>query len=336
MKIHFCYQSQSEGRGVGFYAQNLLEALRNLPDIDLVDSQADLDHYPYFDLFYPTLPLRKNRPTLVTIHDLTPLVLEDLYPKGLKGSLNLLHQKLALRNIKGIITDSDNSKEDIVRLFGIDPKIVFDIPLAVDPLFRSKPSKADMQNVQTKYHLPDQFVLCVAGGPNPNKNLPLLAQASQQLKIPLVLVGKGILQETHQPVHPELKDLVTLQSYKHIIKPGFVPTVDLVAMYKLATIYCQPSLYEGFGLPVLEAMTAGCLVVAANTSSLPEIVSKTTPMFDPYNLDSLIDTLSRTIKLSAASKEKLINHNSAKANNYSWEITAQKTAQVYRHVLTDL
>lgn len=333
IKVNLISSSASSGRGVGFYETHLREALTKLADIKLTTSSPDLIHYPYFDLFYPTLPYFKNKPTIVTIHDLTPLVLPNLYPKGILGSLNLLRQRLSLSNVSAIITDSNNSKQDIINLFSIPSEKIHVTPLAISPLFKKTPPNKTLHKIKTKYKLPDKFVLSVAGGPNPNKNLPALAEATKQLNLPLVLVGKGLIQDLAAKVHPELRDLQKLKTYTHIIYLGYVPTPDLSAIYRLTTLYCQASLYEGFGLPLLEAMTSNCLVVSSNTSSLPEIYPSSTITFNPNSLTEVTAAIKQALDLPSLKRKALIKEANQKASQFNWSKTADLTVKVYNRVL---
>ena len=334
IKVHLNSGSHSQGRGVGFYAKFLSEALEKEQGIELTDKNPDLIHYPFFDLFYPTLPWKKNLPTLVTIHDLTPLVLSDLYPKGVRGLLNLVKQRISLQSVSAVITDSVHSQQDLIKIFKLSPKKVFVTPLSVNPIYHSPLSKKKIQAVKKKYSLPNQFILTVAGGPNPNKNLPALAKVTEELNVPLVIVGGGVAKPVPEgKVHPELKDLVALKKYSHLIIPGFVPDEDLLALYRLASLYCQPSLYEGFGIPVLEAMNAGCLVVSSRVSSLPEIYSRHTITFDPRNLEEMKQALNHALHLTKEKKAKLIKEAKLKAEDFDWQKTARATIKVYRSVL---
>lgn len=335
IKIYLNSGSHSQGRGVGFYAKFLSESLKKEKGIELTDKNPDLIHYPFFDLFYPTLPLKKIVPTVVTIHDLTPLVLSSLYPRGVKGSVNLLRQRLSLQSVSAVITDSVNSQQDLIKIFKLSPKKIFVTPLSINPIYQSSLSKQKISAVKKKYSLPDKFILTVAAGPNPNKNLPALAQATQDLKIPLIIAGGGVAKPVPSgKVHPELKDLVKLKKYSHVITPGFVPDEDLLAFYKLASLYCQPSLYEGFGMPVLEAMNAGCLVVSSQVSSLPEIYSRNTITFDPRNLEEMKQSINHALNLTTKKKTALIKEAKAKAQDFTWKKTAQATIKVYRSVLS--
>ena len=332
IKVFLNSGTHSQGRGVGIYAENLAKSLAKLETVSLTDKKPDIIHYPFFDLFYHTLPKSKNTPVIVTIHDVTPLVLAGRYPKGIRGSLNLFRQWLSLQSVSAVITDSNNSKTDIEKYLRIPEEKIFVTPLAIDPIYKKEISPEKLAEVRKKYNLPKKFVLTVAGGPNPNKNLPSLAEVTDRLDIPLVIVGKGMLQEVKEPVHPELIDMVRLKIYKHLIMPGFVSNEDLSALYRLASLYVQPSFYEGFGLPLLEAMTAGCLVASSNTSSLPEIYHKEAITFDPHNLISMEKAVKKALSLSPKEKQSQIIGGKTKAATFSWAKTAKATASVYQQV----
>jgi len=323
----------SKGRGVGFYAENLAKSLENISSISLTNMNPDIIHYPFFDLFYHTLPGKKEKPTIVTIHDVTPLVMSSRYPKGIKGTVNLIRQWFALQSVSAIITDSENSKKDIEKYLRVPEEKIFVTPLAVDSLYKKEVNRNKLEEVKKKFHLPDKFILTVAGGPNPNKNLPTLAEVTDRLNIPLVIVGKGMLQEIKEPVHPELIDMVRLKVYKHIILPGYVKNDELNALYHLAILYVQPSFYEGFGLPLLEAMTAGCLVVSSNSSSLPEIYHENAIVFNPRKLISMEKAIKKALSLSLKDKKNQIKEALSKANTFSWEKTANATLNIYKKVL---
>jgi len=332
IKVFLNSGDHSKGRGVGFYADNLAKALDKVSDITLTDKNPDIIHYPFFDLFYATLPLKKEKPTIVTIHDLTPLVLSGRYPKGIRGTLNLARQWLSLQSVSAIITDSVSSKNDIEKIFRVPAEKIFVTPLAIDPIYKKDISEEKLKELKKRLNLPSKFILTVAGGPNPNKNLPSLAEVTDRLDIPLVIVGKGMLQEVREPVHPELIDMVRLKVYKHIILPGFVSNEDLNALYRLAALYVQPSLYEGFGLPLLEAMTAGCLVASSNTSSLPEIYHEGAITFNPRKLLSMEKAIKKALSLTSKEKQNQIEQAKAKADTFTWSKTAKATLDVYRKV----
>ena len=123
--------------------------------------------------------------------------------------------------------------------------------------------------------------------------------------------------------------------FNHIIYAGFVPTEDLNGIYKLATVYCQPSLYEGFGLPLLEAMTAGCLIVSSNTSSLPEIYHHETLNFDPTSLDEFERVLEKALSLQSKEKDLQIKAGLERSHDFTWEKTAAMTLSIYQKIYDD-
>lgn len=333
IKISFAGRDHSGGRGVGIYLAGLSQALAKLPKIKLTDDNPDLIHFPFFDLFYPTLHPHETVPTVVTIHDLTPLVMSNRYPKGLIGSINLFRQWWSLRKVSAIITDSENSKKDIEKYFRISPERIFVTPLAVSDDYKKVPTPKLLAEVKEKYHLPEKFILTLASGPNPNKNLPTLAEITDRLGLPLVIVGSGMQQEIVGPVHPELIDLVRLQVYNHIIYPGRVPNEEFNALLHLAALYVHPSYYEGFGLPLLEAMTSGCLVASSNTSSSPEIYHQEAIAFNPKKIKSMEKAIQKALNLSPKAKTKQIEIAKRRSRDFSWSKTAQLTLAVYQHVL---
>lgn len=343
IRAHIPTDSHSTGRGIGFYTANLISALKKIKDVKLVDTNPDLIHYPYFDLFYPTLNPPDHIPCLVTIHDVTPLVLSPFYPKGIKGSLNLFKQKQSLKRVSAVITDSNNSRQDIIKHLKVPQHKIHVTPLAVDPLYAKPVSSKSIGEIKTKYSLPSVFLLYV-GGVNPNKNLPRLISAVTKLNLPLVLVGSEFTKPLPpisslktklglQSVHPELKDLhfikQALETNPLLHALGFVSNEDLSAIYRLALAYCQPSLYEGFGLPVLEAMSAGCLVVGSDQSSLPEIYPPQAITFNPKSTSSMVKALKKIIDIKPKDKETLIKLGLKRAQDFSWDTTAKLTATIY-------
>lgn len=368
MKIAFDTSPIKTGhsvRGVGSYTRNLLASLKK--EIDKVSrdfeftelnnqqstinyKQYDLVHYPYFDLFFRTLPLNKPTKTVVTIHDVIPLVFPDHYPPGIKGWINFQIQKYSLKKVDAVITDSENSRDDIVKYLGYSREKIHVIYLAPGENFKKMSCEAGSRfarEIGKKYNLPEKFVLYV-GDVNRNKNIPGLVKACEKVRIPLVIVGKQAAEEHFDRFHPENQDLVWLQKeYQSTINnpstslrtgqqsaiflTGFVEETDLVKIYNLATVYCQPSFYEGFGLPVLEAMACGCPVVAAKTSSLPEICGDAALMVNPSDANDLANGLSQILK-DANIAHDLATKGLKQVKKFSWEKTAKSTLAVYKVV----
>ena len=335
-------QSGHQFRGVGAYTQNLIRALKRADQKNeylLVDNfkkakDADILHYPYFEPFFLTIPLLGRKRIVVTIHDLIPLVFPKNYPPGIKGTLRFQIQKLSLKKVKAIITDSQASKKDILKFLKVPRDRVYVVYLAASESFKPITDHESLTGVKKKYHLPDKFVLYV-GDVNFNKNILGLAAACKNIKLPLVIVGRQAAHEKFDHFHIENQPLVQLiKQYGNdpeVLRLGFVPENDLILLYNLASVYCQPSFYEGFGLPVLVAMGCGCPVVAANTSSLPEICGKAAILVNPHN----VDDLARGIKLvlnNAKLKKRLIQEGFRQAKKFSWEKTARETIKVYEKV----
>jgi len=290
-------------RGIGFYSQRLIDSLQKINHEGIVFESLNLRkfnsdnlqqyalfHYPYFDPFFLTLPINKIGPTVVTVHDLIPLKFPRHFPKGLRGWFKWQIQKFSLKGSKAIITDSWNSKADIIEITGIDENLIHVIYLAADEQFKPL-AKAKLKQISQKYHLPKKFILYV-GDLNWNKNIPGLIEAFNELcqhkkDIYLVMVGKAFLEKDLAERMKVVRLIKKLKLEKKIIFLGFIPTKDLVALYNLAFCYCQPSFYEGFGLPVLEAIACGCPVVCSRTSSLIEIGGKAVVFINPYQPHTL-------------------------------------------------
>lgn len=347
LRVQFPNREHSQGRGIGRYGEYLIAALEKTNQIEVVDANPDLVHYIYFDPFYHTLPNSFFHPTIVTVHDVTPLVLPKLYPQGLRAKLNLALQKYSLSKVSAIITDSINSKKDVIGYLSIPADKIHPIYLAATPGFGKEVPQKQIRLIKEKYHLPEQFIFYL-GGVNPNKNILRLIKACQKLNQTLVLGGKEF---TSQPIktfsvkeklglrtnHPELVQFNEIQrlieSDSHIIATGPIAPGDISGIFQLATLYCQPSLYEGFGLPVLEAMTANCLVVCSNTSSLSEIYPARTLTFNPERQTEIESALAKALSLSPAQKKHFLARQIEKASEFSWEKTAITTLAVYQSVL---
>lgn len=338
-------------RGIGYYARNLLDNLKKREDIQIQEFEslsqvkdADIIHYPWFDLFFKTLPIVKKFPTTVTIPDVIPLLFPDEYPVGVKGRINFQIQKLSLRGCREIITISNSSKKDIKRILGIKEEKINVIYLAVESQFRVLP-EAQLLRVKRKFDLPDKFLLYV-GDANNTKNLPFLIEGYRKMKdsgftdLKLVLIGGVFLKKLEYTDHPELKSLrIILKMIRDydleddVIRPDQIETEDLVSFYNLSSVYIQPSLYEGFGLPILEAMSCGTPVLCSNTPALQEVGGSAAIYFDPKNLDQFIGLLTEILQ-SRSLQDKLSKLGLNRARNFSWERTADETVKGYEKIIT--
>jgi glycosyltransferase involved in cell wall biosynthesis len=329
-------------RGVGAYTASLVKYLRKEDlKLEVVDfkqtdlSKYDLVHYPYFNLFFLTLPFSKKAATVVTIHDLIPLIYPKEYPPGLKGKLRYLIQKVLSKKIDGAIAVSETSKKDIVRFLGIPQEKIKVIYEAPRPIFKKLKAGDWQSEIRKHYSLPEKFVLYV-GDVNYNKNILGLAEACKIAKVPLVIVGKQAAVEDFDKKHPENRSFVEfLEKYGNdpeIMRIGFVPDKDLVAIYNLASVYCQPSFYEGFGLPVLEAFTCDTPVIIAKTQALVEVAGEAALVANPKNPKELAEAISEVVK-SPSLKAQLVRRGRERVKDFSWAKTAKKTFEFYRQVL---
>ena len=331
-------------RGTGFYIQNLKISLeRYYPKNSYfyftqrkkIPRDTELVHYPYFEPFFLSLPLSFSKPSVVTVHDLTPLVFPKYFPSGIRGLLKWNIQKFNLKKMSAIITDSESSKKDIMTYANISSNMIHVIYLAASEGFRRIPDNESVEKTRKKYNLPKEFALYV-GDATWNKNLPRLIKAIKQSNTPFVMVGKAV-QDTHfDRVNPWNEDLVEINKLvegdKRIVRLGFVPQEDLIALYNLAKIFVMPSLYEGFGLPLLEAMACGCPVITTREGSIPEVVGDCAFFVDAYSIQSIEGGI-RNVLGNERLRNSLSKKGLERKKSFSWEKTARKTQGVYESIL---
>ncbi len=334
--------NENKVRGVGFYLLNLKnEILKNFKEDEFIffseklTESADVVFYPYFDPFRITLPIFKKIPTVVTIHDLTPIIFKKHFPAGVRGNLVWEIQKKILKNVDLIITDSNSSKKDIIKLAGIKENKVKVVYLSEGDEFRQIKDKKQLLEVKNKYNLPDKFGLYV-GDVTWNKNLPRVTDAFKKTKIPLVMVGKALVDENFDRENIWNKDRIyVLENTKdkdQFIRLGFIPTSDLVAIYNLATFSITASLYEGFGLPILEAMRCGTPVVASSKGSISEVGGEDSVFYiDAEKEESIERGISEVFK-NKSLQEKLSKKGLMQASKSSWKKTAMETIEAIKSI----
>lgn len=336
----------SLSRGIGYYTSHLYASLQDIPGCELSLRDLswnpnayrgfDLVHFPYFDLFSLTCPIQINCKVVITIHDVIPLLFPNHYPLGKKAKAVLPLQKIVARYAHAIITDSLASKNDLLCELGICEEKLFVTYLAADKIYKKITDMTWLKSVREKYRLPEKFVLYV-GGVNWNKNLETLARACLQCKIAFVVVGKEAVNEKIDLTHIENKPfalfLEIAQDHPEIYRLGFVPDNELAALYSLASVYVQPSFYEGFGLPLLEAMQCGCQVICAKNSSLVEIGGDAVVYSEVSNPSALALTISKTLNLPMTVKRKQVQLQYNQAKKFNWDKTAGETMKIYEKVL---
>jgi len=342
MKVVFSLKqmnSASSTRGIGVYTRELMSALQKQFHRDKIVSalaktkniKADIIHYPYFDPFFLTLHLTKKVPIIVTIHDLIPLRFASHFPVGLRGRISWQIQKFLVKRVDHIITDSNSSKQDIMQFIGITEQKISVIPLGPN---KSEKVPARMTSkILSSYKLPEKYILYV-GDINWNKNLVGLIDSFAQIKdnsFHLVLVGKVFADKPNIPEYHAIETAIN-QSNKsaQIICLGFIPSHHLSVIYSKAMLYVQPSWYEGFGLPILEAMKFGCPVATSDRGSLPEIGGNAVVYFDPKtNMTSVIEKLLKSPEKLAELRVLGLKQ----AELFTWENTAILTHKLYEKVL---
>jgi glycosyltransferase involved in cell wall biosynthesis len=243
-----------------------------------------------------------------------------------------------LKGSRRILTDSQNSKNDIQKIAGFDEDQIDVIPLAPNSIFRPVKEKSVLSSVRRKYHLPKDFFLYV-GDVNWNKNISGLLEAfasvvhgKPSFRASLVLVGPAFLNSAIKEVVEINRLIDSLNIRTSIIRPGFVSDVDLVGIYNTATCLVQPSWYEGFGFPVLEAMASGCPVITSNASSLAEI-SGPAVCIEPGDVEGIASQMRRMLELSSEKRIGYLRKGFAWASRFSWQKVALETIQAYERAV---
>lgn len=288
----------------------------------------DLAHVPYF-----ASPLFPTVPTVVTVHDLIPLLLP-----AYRGSLLVrLYTRLvaaAARRAEAIITVSQASKQDIVCYLHIPPERVHVTYEAAGEAFQPVEDEAQLAAIRQKYALPERYFLYL-GGFDQRKNLSTLLRAfallvNRQQQARLVIAGK--LPGRDSPLFPDPRRLVRdLDIVKRVSFTDWVPEEDKPALLSGATAFVFPSLYEGFGLPAAEALACGTPVIASSRSSLPEVVGEGGVLVEPADVEALAEAM-EALLVDDVLRAELQQRALTQAAKFSWKQTALETLAVYRKV----
>jgi len=287
-------------------------------------TKVDILHMPA-----NVIPLFSPCPVVVTIHDLTVLTMPQNFTFWHRN-YSRTFVPLAARHASRILTVSEQSKRDIVEQLGVAPDKVAVTYEAASPRFRPL-SEREIAGVRQRYDLLEPFILNV-GTIEPRKNLLRLLQAFATLRregFSYQLVQAGPRGWLFDSVLAEVNRLELRDSVRFL---GRVPVEDLVGLYNAATVFAYPSLYEGFGLPVLEAMACGCPVVTSNTSSLPEVVGQAGTMIDPLSVGDLADAIQEVLEDRVVAQD-MRQRGLERASQFSWQRCAEETLAVYRQVL---
>jgi glycosyltransferase involved in cell wall biosynthesis len=295
--------------------------------LTLVRERAHLFHEPHY-----VLPTATRCRSVVTIHDCIHL----MFPQYLPGSLAHIYARAsmwtAVRKSDRILTVSEASKRDILRFFDVPPEKVEVIYNAIDERFLAAPDTERMDLIRQRYQLDHPFLLYV-GNIKPHKNLERLIDAFGRVRaagldeLRLVIIGDEISRypAMRQAVHRHQLD-------KYVRFLGFQPYETLAGFYRLARAFVFPSLYEGFGLPPLEAMACGTPVVTSNVSSLPEIAGGAALLVDPYDTASIAEGITRAVT-DEPLRQQLAQRGLARARDFSWAQSVAATHRIYMEVL---
>lgn len=283
---------------------------------------GDVGHHAYY-----VRPLRGGR-SITTIYDAISFVHPELVPSArARWVIRLLHH-LAIRASTALITISQSAAADLTRTFPAARSKLAVTPLAADPVFVPQPS-AVIDSVRARYALPQRFALYLASN-KPHKNLPRLIEAwgiAAATDVALIIAG-------HQDARYGQAQ-VAAQQLPAAARPRFIGPVsdaDAAALYSSCEVFVFPSLYEGFGLTPLEAMSCGAAVICANTSSLPEVTGDAALLIDPADTRALAAALSRALGDDSL-RARLRQHSLARAARFSWSRTARETLEQYRAIV---
>lgn len=295
---------------------------------DLNNRKFDLVHFTHFNA-----PIFYKKPLIVTIHDLT---LSKFPGQKMNSPLHRLGYHLTInfvvKHASHIISVSNHTKKDLVEMLKIKEDKVTTIYEGISDKFYTEISKQEIANVLSKYGIDDDFILYVGVWRN-HKNLVNLIEAFSKVveKFPnlkLILTGKE--DSKH---YPEVRNAINQYKLnKSVITPGFVPEDDLLKLYRSATALVNPSFYEGFGFPPLEAMAQGTAAIISDASCHKEICRDAALYFDPYSVDDIADKISKLVD-SVELRNKLIRTGNDLVKEYTWQDCALKTLDIYKQCL---
>lgn len=297
-----------------FWEQTTLKRMARKAQVDVLFNPANV------------APVGARVPQVVTIHDLAFLI----YPQFFSRSFALYYRNIIpriAREATAVITVSENTRSDLVEMLGVDPEKITVIRSAASESFARSVPRKRLEEVRQRYRLPQRFFLSVSSL-EPRKNLKRLIEAYQVLpheitdKNSLVLVGAGNRVFADPDIAARLQ-----QGGGRVFAPGYIPADDLPAVYRLATALVFPSLYEGFGLPVLEAMAAATPVITSNLSSLPEVAGNAAVLIDPESIEELAAAM-ELLATDSGTRNLLVERGKKRAAGFNWSRTAAETLAV--------
>lgn len=289
--------------------------------------KSDLDvYFAPTSYIIPALHNPKKLQVVMTVHDLVAFMFPQKHNKKAVFTEKLTLQQ-ALNKVVKVLSVSENTKRDLVKRFKCDDELVDIVSNAASEIYEPVPEEI-YDHFKEAHNLPDQFIFC-AGTLEPRKNYPTLLKSFAKVveKMPdikLLIAGKRgwMYDEIYKTVH----DLGIEDNVRFL---GYVPERDLVYLYNLATVFVWPSLYEGFGIPPLEAMQSGCPVITSNTSSLPEVVGEGAITIDPNDESALADAMIEVLEDRDLS-HNLIKKGFNQSKKFSWKLSADRFLDIIK------
>jgi glycosyltransferase involved in cell wall biosynthesis len=286
----------------------------------------DLFHAP--DFILP--PLRRGTRSIVTIHDLSFVREPDSVMPGMGRHLNKWVPQ-SVQQASHVIAVSEATRQDLIELYQTPPEKISVLYHGVGPEFKPIRETACLKAVRQKYGLNDRPFILSVGTIQPRKNYQRLIQAFARVDPGAMLVIAGGAGWKNEAIFDELKKAGLQERVRF---PGFVAEADLPALYSAATLVIYPSLYEGFGLPVLEAMACGAPVIASNRSSLPEVVGEAGWLIDPYDIDSMAVAMGQLLE-DVSGRESLTRAGQSWAAQFTWSKTGVELVNLYKKIIEE-
>jgi len=282
-----------------------------------------LFHAPHY-----VLPPLVRCKSVVTIHDCIHLMFPQYLPNRIALAYARVSIGLAAKRATRVLTVSESSKRDILRYVDTQPDKIDVIYNAYDERFGIEPREEDVVRVRERFQLHDEFVL-YAGNVKPHKNVERLIQAFHLVRqrgldhLKLVIIGDEVSRYAalRRAVHKH-------QLHKYVRFLGYLPEETLAVMYRLAGVFVFPSLYEGFGLPPLEAMASGTPVVTSNVSSLPEVAGDAAVLVNPYEPEAIASGI-ETVLTDERIRRDLRAKGLERARQFSWEASVRRVREIY-------
>ncbi|MEF9953396.1 glycosyltransferase family 4 protein [Clostridium sp.] len=294
---------------------------------NIKNNNVDIYHVPQNGI---GLSKRIDCPCVSTIHDLIPYVMPETVGKGyLKKFIAQMPEIIS--SSTNIITVSEFSKQDIIRIFDVPPDNIKVTHLAADHIFKPLDKETTKSYIKEKYNIEKDFLLYL-GGFSARKNvrsiLIAFSKIYKKLSKDLNIVIIGPSKDEHQKLTELAK---TLGIEDRIQFTGYVPHEDLPLFYNACETFIYPSLYEGFGLPPLEAMSCRCPVITSNISSIPEIVGDGAYLINPRSIEELTTAIEKMVD-DTALRSSYIEKGFTRSAEFSWEKTAKETLEVYKSI----